>query len=214
MPQHGFPLRLIVPSWYGMASVKWLRAITVLDEPFLGVEQLYEYRYKATAADPGIPVREKRVNSIMKPPGIADLQSRYHLISPGTYTVTGKAWSGFGRIILVEFSFDDGLTWQPAQIQQVSSDPFAWVSWFAQWTAVDGTYFLRCRATDSAGNVQPLEGNEFWNWLGMGVNATDRVPMIVEDGVGLSGTTVPCTPKADIPGGIPPPRPDDNNQAA
>lgn len=73
LPQHGFPLRLIVPSWYGMASVKWLRAITVSDDAFQGVQVSEQYRYKTSASDPGTPVREKRVNSVMTPPGIPDL---------------------------------------------------------------------------------------------------------------------------------------------
>jgi len=68
LPQHGFPLRLIVPTWYGMASVKWLRAITVLNEPFKGIEQAKVYRYQKSATDPGVPVSVKRVHSVMKPP--------------------------------------------------------------------------------------------------------------------------------------------------
>ncbi len=136
LPQHGFPVRLIVPSWYGMASVKWLRAITVIDEPFQGMEQFYEYRYKATPADPGLPVREKHVNSVMKPPGIPDLISRWRFIAPGTYTVTGKAWTGTGHITEVDFSFDDGVTWQPTQLHYPFPDsPYAWVTWSTQWTA-------------------------------------------------------------------------------
>jgi sulfane dehydrogenase subunit SoxC len=206
LPQHGFPIRLIVPSWYGMASVKWLRAITLIDEPFNGMEQFYEYRYKATPADPGLPVREKHVNSVMKPPGIPDLISRWRFIAPGTYTVTGKAWTGTGYITGVDFSSDDGLTWQPAQVHNpFPGSPYAWVTWSVQWTAVLGTSFLRCRATDSAGNVQPLEGELVWNEEGMGVNGVQRVDVIVEPNVGISRTTVPSTPQMDVPGGMLPP---------
>jgi hypothetical protein len=74
-----------------MASVKWLRAITVLNEPFEGLEQGREYRYKQSEADPGVPVREKRVNSLMQPPGIPDLLSRARFLAPGTFTLQGMA---------------------------------------------------------------------------------------------------------------------------
>ncbi|MGQ0713058.1 MAG: TonB-dependent receptor domain-containing protein [Gemmatimonadaceae bacterium] len=77
LPQHGFPLRLIVPSWYGMASVKWLRAITVLNEPFRGVQQAKVYRYQQRKGERGEPVQHKRVHSVMMPPGIPDLISRH-----------------------------------------------------------------------------------------------------------------------------------------
>ncbi|WP_437675454.1 sulfite oxidase [Sorangium sp. So ce131] len=212
LPQHGFPLRLIVPSWYGMASVKWLRAITVLNEPFRGFEQASQYRYRRDADDPGVPVREKRVNSVMKPPGLRDLESAYRFAAPGTYVIEGKAWSGFGPIARVEFSSDDGRTWAPAGIQRLSEDPFAWVSWRARWDAAPGRFVLRCRAFDSAGNSQPLDPNEAWNYEGNGVNAAMRVHVIVEPGVGAAALTVPSTPRADLPCAMVPPRPGCDNE--
>ncbi|KYG06389.1 sulfite oxidase [Sorangium cellulosum] len=212
LPQHGFPLRLIVPSWYGMASVKWLRAITVLDEPFQGVEQARVYRYRRDADDPGVPVREKRVNSVMKPPGLRDLQSAYRFVAPGAYVVEGKAWSGFGPIARVDFSADDGRTWRPARLQRLSEDPFAWVSWRAPWNAEPGRFVLRCRAFDAAGNSQPLNPNDVWNYEGNGVNAAMRVHVIVEPGAGTAGLTVPSTPRADLACAIVPPRPDGDNE--
>jgi sulfane dehydrogenase subunit SoxC len=76
LPEHGFPLRLVVPSWYGMASVKWLRAITVLSEPFEGMQQHEVYVFRQSSDDPGTPVRAKRVNSLIAPPGMPDMLSR------------------------------------------------------------------------------------------------------------------------------------------
>src|SRR3712207_8467415 len=64
-PQHGFPLRLVVPDWYGMASVKWLRSITAVDKPFSGVQQALKYRYKRSGDDPGVPVTRKRPRALM-----------------------------------------------------------------------------------------------------------------------------------------------------
>src|SRR3712207_7649372 len=60
-PAHGFPLRLIVPTWYGMASVKWLKAITVIDHPFQGVQQTQVYRQTFGAGDTGRPIQKKAV---------------------------------------------------------------------------------------------------------------------------------------------------------
>src|SRR5918992_1973807 len=97
-PQHGFPVRLLVPDWYGMASVKWLRAITVIDEPFSGVQQAIKYRYKRSAEDPGTPVTRKHPRALMVPPGIPDYLSRVRHVRAGETLVEGRAWSGFGPV--------------------------------------------------------------------------------------------------------------------
>jgi sulfane dehydrogenase subunit SoxC len=205
-----------VPSWYGMASVKWLRAITVLNGPFLGLEQSKAYRYKQSDDDPGTPVREKKVNSVMKPPGIPDLLSRYRFLSPGPTTIQGMAWSGSGPIVSVDVSIDDGVTWTAAHLAPAFPNYSAWTPWSVQLTIPEGTHFLRCRATDSAGNQQPLNPNDTWNYEGHGVNAVERLPLVVQQGVGMAGNTVPSTPQVDVPGAMLPPRPDedDNNQVA
>ncbi|MGH1573297.1 molybdopterin-dependent oxidoreductase [Methylobacterium sp. P31] len=88
------PLRLIVPSWYGIASVKWLRAITALSAPFAGVQQAQAYRYRQTHDEPR---REKRVMSLMVSPGIPDMMSRCRFIAPGQHVLQGRAWSGVLR---------------------------------------------------------------------------------------------------------------------
>jgi sulfane dehydrogenase subunit SoxC len=66
-PQHGFPLRLIVPEWYGMTSVKWLRSITAISAPFEGVQQAITYRYRKSEDDPGRPVSRKYPHALMVP---------------------------------------------------------------------------------------------------------------------------------------------------
>jgi sulfane dehydrogenase subunit SoxC len=206
LPQHGFPLRLIVPSWYGVASVKWLRAITVLQQPFEGMEEAQEYRYRQSPHEEGEPVREKRVMSVILPPGIPDMLSRERFVRPGTVTVQGMAWSGGGSIAKVEFSADGGQSWQQASLTPVSNDPYAWVQWEASWTAGSGTTVLMSRATDTAGASQPLNPNDVWNLGGDGVNAADRVTVSVKSGIGSSGAQVPSVPKRVLPGAeLPPP---------
>ena len=206
LPQHGFPLRLIVPSWYGVASVKWLRAITVLQQPFEGVEQAQEYRYRQSPDEKGQPVREKRVMSVILPPGIPDLLSAERFVRPGNTTVQGMAWSGGGSIAEVEFSADGGQSWRQASLTPVSNDPYAWVQWQSSWTAASGTTVLMSRATDTAGATQPLNPNDVWNLGGDGINAADRVTVTVQSGIGSSGAQVPSVPKRVLPGAtLPPP---------
>lgn len=212
LPQHGFPLRLVVPSWYGMASVKWLRAITVLDRPFEGVEQARVYRYQQGADDPGEPVTRKRVNSAILPPGIPDLVTRRRFLAPGRHTIQGMAWSGAGRVVHVEVSTDGGANWREARLAPVVHGPFAWSQWSAEWeVTAQGDYVLACRARDEAGGVQPLDAQETWNRQGMGGNAVQRLAVTVQDGVGVSGTRVPSPTRVAVPGAKPPPPPSATN---
>ncbi|HKC82359.1 MAG TPA: molybdopterin-dependent oxidoreductase, partial [bacterium] len=71
-PQHGFPLRLIVPGWYGMTHVKWLRSITVTDAPFEGYQQATAYHYRASGEEAGVRVERIRPRALMVPPGVPD----------------------------------------------------------------------------------------------------------------------------------------------
>ncbi|MGH2542680.1 MAG: molybdopterin-dependent oxidoreductase, partial [Ardenticatenaceae bacterium] len=79
-PQHGFPLRLLVPGWYGMTSVKWLESIEALDRRFDGYQMNRSYRYAQSADDPGEPVNYIRVRSLMVPPGIPEFMTRARLV--------------------------------------------------------------------------------------------------------------------------------------
>ena len=178
-PQHGFPLRLIVPDWYGMASVKWLRSITAIDEPFSGVQQAIKYRYKRSGDDPGTPVTRKRPRALMIPPGIPDFVSRTRHVRVGETLIEGRAWSGFGPVERVEFSSDGGRTWEDAQLGEPLG-PYAWRPWSYEWDAREpGEYELCVRATDASGNAQPTEGDGAWNYGGYGINAVQRVPVVV-----------------------------------
>lgn len=216
LPQHGFPLRLVVPSWYGMASVKWLRAITVLNEPFEGVEQAKVYRYQQQKGEPGEPVQYKRVNSVMMPPGLPDLLTRHRFLAPGRHVLQGTAWTGAGagRIARVEVSTDGGGTWREAELTP-SEDPFAWTQWRADWnTDAPGDYVLACRAEDEEGNVQPLDPNEVWNRQGMGGNGVQRIPVTVQEGIGVAGTRVPSPTRVAVVGAEAPPPPQVDNPLA
>lgn len=212
LPQHGFPLRLVVPRWYGMASVKWLRAITLLSEPFRGVQQAKVYRYQQVKGEAGEPVTLKRVMSVIAPPGVPDVISRHRFVAPGRHTIQGTAWSGSGRITRVELSADGGTTWRDAELVKVFDDPYAWTQWRAVWDAgVPGEHVLASRATDAAGNVQPLDPQARWNRQGMGVNGVQRVPVTVQAGIGAATARVPSATRAAVAGAEVPSPPRDAN---
>ncbi|MGE7389022.1 sulfite oxidase [Streptomyces sp. NPDC004126] len=181
-PQHGFPLRLVVPGWYGMAHVKWLRDITLADRPFTGFQQAVAYRYRRTAEDPGEPVTRIAPRALMVPPGFPDFMSRVRVLRPGPVRLEGRAWSGYGPVTRVEVSGDGGRTWTDAEVAAREPGGWAWQAWSAPWTAVPGSHTLAVRATDAAGRTQPLE--QPWNRGGFGNNLVQRVPVVVLPGDG------------------------------
>jgi DMSO/TMAO reductase YedYZ molybdopterin-dependent catalytic subunit len=173
-PQHGAPLRLLVPGWYGMTSVKWLTSIEAVTEPFAGFQQASAYRYQQDADDPGAPVRRMRVRALMTPPGIPDFFSRGRVVDAGRVTLSGRAWSGSGAVERVEVGVDGD--WAEASLGTPVGE-FAWRGWSFRWEATPGAHELACRATDAAGEVQPLEPP--WNYQGMGNNVVQRLAVTV-----------------------------------
>jgi len=176
-PQHGFPLRLLVPGWYGMTSVKWLASVTVLDAPFDGYQMRQSYRLRSEEDEPGEPVSRIAVRSLMVPPGIPEFLSRARVVEAGPCAIVGRAWSGEADVVVVEVSADGGATWAPAELGPAELGRWAWRSWRFTWEAVPGEHVLCCRARDAAGNEQPLEPP--WNLGGYMNNAVQRVPVTV-----------------------------------
>ena len=173
-PQHGFPLRLLVPGWYGMTSVKWLRSIEAVTEPFRGYQQAVAYHYRRSDDDPGEPVSRMRPRAVMIPPGFPDFPDRRRYLDAGSVTVRGRAWSGHAPVSRVELGV--GGDWSEAVLE----DPvgrWAWRAWSCSWEATPGEHLLSCRATDEAGNTQPLEPS--WNVQGMGNNLVQEVRVTV-----------------------------------
>lgn len=175
-PQHGFPLRLIVPGWYGMTHVKWLRSITVVGEAFGGWQQAVAYRIRASEDDPGTPVTRILPRALIVPPGIPDFLTRKRFMRTGPCLVEGRAWSGGGPIERVEVSVDGGRCWVDAALDEPVSE-FAWRGWSTRWDASPGDYELACRATDAAGQTQPVSAA--WNLDGYCNNAVQRVHVTV-----------------------------------
>ena len=175
-PQHGFPLRLVVPGWYGMTNVKWLARVTILTEPFDGFQNSVAYRMYDAAGEPGDPVTRMLPRSLMVPPGIPDFLTRERHLSAGPTTVIGRAWSGHGPIERVEVSTDAGESFADARLDEPLGDA-AWRGWQFAWDADEGEHILCSRATDAAGNTQPLSPP--WNLKGYANNAVERIPVVV-----------------------------------
>jgi len=167
VPAHGAPLRLIVPGWYGMASVKWLTSIEVTAGGWWGY-QMKGYSYRRSEEDEEmIPLEQLPVRALMAPPGSPDFLSRARVVAPGCHRITGRAWSGAVDIARVEFSSDGGETWRQAAVE-AKNGAFGWAKWHVDWEAEEGTFVLSCRAVDAAGRAQDAAGDEQFNWTGMG----------------------------------------------
>jgi len=175
-PQHGYPLRLIVPGWYGMTHVKWLRSVTVVDEAFQGWQQQVSYHLKDSEDDPGVPVTRIRPRALMVPPGDPDFLTRERFLPTGLCRLEGRAWSGQALIERVEVSVDGGDSWRDAHLGEPLAD-FAWRGWTFEWDASAGEHELCCRATDATGDTQP-DGAP-WNFDGFCNNAVQRVKVTV-----------------------------------
>jgi DMSO/TMAO reductase YedYZ molybdopterin-dependent catalytic subunit len=171
--EHGFPVRLLVAGWYGMASVKWITRITATQEPFRGFYQVD--RYVMAHLERGdttvTPLEAMRVRSIITDP------APDATIARGATPVHGVAWSGAAPVSRVEVSVDGGREWRPAQLTS-PAERYAWRRWEFPWQATAlGRVELRSRAFDDAGNSQPVEPE--WNKLGYANNAIQVVAVTV-----------------------------------
>jgi DMSO/TMAO reductase YedYZ molybdopterin-dependent catalytic subunit len=148
---HGFPLRAIIPGWYGMDSVKWLRSIHVLAGEPPSQDYVREVRSLLAGRQRAEAVTAMNVKSTFsRPVDGATLFGR-------RFTLRGAAWAGENRVRRVEISIDGGISWQPARLES-ESKPYAWVCWSHEWTiARPGSYELAVTATDDQGRQQPAE---------------------------------------------------------
>jgi DMSO/TMAO reductase YedYZ molybdopterin-dependent catalytic subunit len=152
---HGWPVRVVVPGWYGMASVKWLKRIIVSEQPFLGYFQMLSYtiwRRRAGIAEL-TPVAEIQVKSQIARP------TRDEVVAAGSkYRIFGAAWTGEAQVAKVEVSTDAGKQWSAARLL---GEPvkYAWRLWEHQWStpANVGRHVVMARATDDRGNTQPFQ---------------------------------------------------------
>jgi DMSO/TMAO reductase YedYZ molybdopterin-dependent catalytic subunit len=162
--KHGFPLRALALGWTGANCVKWLRTITVLDQPFAGFFMDKVYRVLQTGQDrtTGEVVTGLQLKSIITQP------VKGETIPVGAVTVLGAAYAGEQDVASVEVSVDGGGTWSPATFIG-PHEPFSWRQWQFVWEPEQpGDYTIMARATDADGRRQPM--NAQWNILGYGNN--------------------------------------------
>lgn len=171
-PDHGHPVRLVVPRWYGVASVKWLERVAALERSFEGYYQGEKYVWIGDAAEPeGAPVTRMRVRAAIARPGDGARLPR------APVEIAGTAWSGEGPIARVDVSVDGGATWAVATLGRPVGSHAA-VPWSLVWTPErPGRHEILARAADATGSVQPLE--PVWNAQGYGNNVVQRVPVEV-----------------------------------
>lgn len=154
-PEHGFPVRAIVPGWYAMASVKWLTRIIVTDQAFNGYFQTLDYAFWKRRGEMAerAPLSEMEIKAEIARPAAGET-----LPANSNVRVHGAAWGSEGEITKVEFSSDGGSTWDEAKLRD-ESKPNAWRLWEYDWEtpAAPKNVTLMVRATDSRGRTQPTE---------------------------------------------------------
>ncbi|WAH44681.1 sulfite oxidase [Alicyclobacillus fastidiosus] len=172
--KHGFPVRLVVPGWYAMGSVKWLRRILVIEHPFDGPYQSRDYVLYTRPDDyaHGVPITEIQVNSSIAYP--TDQQT----VRRGNQYVYGIAWSGSNNVTEIDISTDGGHIWQPADWID-SEQRYTWRRWSFHWKAdLPGEYMIMSRASDESGAVQRQQA--LWNVKGYVNNSIHQVKVYVE----------------------------------
>ena len=154
-PAHGFPLRAIVPGWYGMAAVKWLQRLIVTDRPFHGYYQTVDYAFweKSENGPTLVPITEMQVKAVIARPGINEV-----IAAGAKYRVRGAAWTANAEIVQVELSTDGGRSWRMASLGEEKA-AHSWRLWECEWQTppAPGHSILLARATDSRGRTQPME---------------------------------------------------------
>jgi sulfite oxidase len=184
-PQHGFPLRVIVPGYIVARSVKWLANINLQTHPSTNPFQSHAYKHfpshirwedadwtTATMLGP-LPL-----NSVISRPAEGEV------LPAGPTHIEGYTLAGEGRSLeRVEISLDDGKTWMAASFRAQARHRWAWRFWQAQRCRAPARYQLVVRAWDTSGKTQPEALQEVWNWKGYLNSAWHRVNIVVQEGV-------------------------------
>ena len=187
--EHGFPLRLIAPGWAGDSWVKWLQHIEVLDREFEGFWMKTAYRHPPQPVAPGtavdasqmVPVTDLKVKSVIAAPS--------GWAKPGPVRIRGAAWSNSSPVAKVLVSTDGGQTWKPARLGGPQTK-YGWRLWQYDWKAAEGNYTLRSRATNAAGQTQPL--SQEWNPSGYLWNVAQPIAVTISAQAPVASTAAPA----------------------
>jgi len=168
-PDHGFPVRAIVPGWVGINNIKWVGRIEVRDSIIDVPTTTKTYVLEGPDYPSKVVLRQQTLKSAVALPWGATLPAGRHL-------VRGFAWSPVGRISRVEYSLDRGTTWQPAALREPNI-PRAWARWDFEWDVRPGDHVIVTRAVDDQSNTQPATIP--WNAQGYGYNVPVPHPVKV-----------------------------------
>ncbi len=150
-PDHGYPLRAIVPGWVGASQIKWLNRIVVSEEPLWTRNNTTSYvmlgeDYEPEGEAEGRVVTLQTIKSALALPWPARL-------SRGEHRLHGFAHSPHGPIAQVQWSDDGGHSWRDARLGR--QQDYSWVRFELEWSATPGEHTITTRATDIEGNNQP-----------------------------------------------------------
>jgi len=153
-PDHGFPVRILVPGWIGIANIKWVGRIEVSEKPLFSSWNTDTYvligpDYKPEPPAKGPVLSTQDLKSALELPWGGEVSAERRL-------VRGRAWSPFGKIAKVEYSLSQGKSWQTGRLREPNIAA-AWVRWDFEWQPKPGKHTIRVRATDEKGNTQPDE---------------------------------------------------------
>lgn len=151
-PDHGFPVRILVPGWIGIANIKWVGRMEVSEKPLFSSWNTDTYvligpDYKPKPPAKGPVLSNQALKSALELPWDGEVSAERRL-------VRGRSWSPFGKIAKVEYSLSQGKSWQTAKLREPNIAA-AWVRWDFDWEAKPGKHTIRARATDEKGNTQP-----------------------------------------------------------
>jgi len=177
-PEHGFPVRVVVPGYAGVRNAKWLANITVQDTPSDNHMQQRDYKMlppdvtEATVDwDKGFSINDMPLNSaICEPAPHAELKA-------GQTVVRGYAVATARGVVRVDVSIDGGCHWRQAELEHDPEEPWSWTFWQAALELPRGMHELVVRAWDSAGQTQPARVDDLWNFKGYLCAAWHRVPI-------------------------------------
>ncbi|MFE7132559.1 sulfite oxidase [Streptomyces sp. NPDC057638] len=171
---HGYPVRVVVPSWIGIASIKWVGDIEVSDTPLSSPWNTRFYRFFGDAHPPegSAPLTRQTLKSAIELPFGATVAAGT------THRLTGRAWSAHAPVERVDLSTDGGVSWRPVSLCDTPRRD-EWVRWSAPWCPRSaGPAELLTRTTDRAGNTQPARAVH--NTQGYLFDAVVRHPVTVE----------------------------------
>lgn len=177
-PEHGYPLRVVVPGYAGVRSPKWVTAMTVQDKPSDNHMQQHDYKLLPPDVTQHTVDWAKGLTIYAMPLNAAICEPAAHArLKAGHVTLRGYAVATGRDIMRVDVSIDGGCNWRQAELEHDADAPWSWTFWTTTLALPKGDHELVVRAWDSAGQTQPAMPDDTWNFKGYLSAAWHRVPV-------------------------------------